>query len=107
MTHCQKLKWCAGGLVGTSCLTLVMLCSLPGSSVHGDFQARILEWVAISSPGNLPNPGIDLSSPTLQAGSLLTELQGKHTAEINSGMFKTLELASSNFLRITFNLSKY
>ena len=26
-----------------------MNCSLPGSSVHGIFQARILEWVAISS----------------------------------------------------------
>ena len=25
-----------------------MDCSLPGSSVHGIFQARILEWVAIS-----------------------------------------------------------
>ena len=24
-------------------------CSPPGSSVHGSFQARILEWVAISS----------------------------------------------------------
>ena len=95
--------------VSQSCLTLCgpMDCSPPGSSVHGILQARILEWVAISSPGDLPNPGIDLSSPTLQAGSLLTELQGKHTAEINSGMFKTLELASSNFLRITFNLSKY
>ena len=32
------------------CLTLCnpMNCSLPGSSVHGIFQARILEWVAIS-----------------------------------------------------------
>ena len=32
------------------CLTLCnpMDCSLPGSSVHGIFQARILEWVAIS-----------------------------------------------------------
>ena len=30
-----------------------MDCSLPGSSVHGIFQARILEWVAIafSAPG--------------------------------------------------------
>ena len=27
----------------------LMDCSLPGSSVHGIFQARILEWVAISS----------------------------------------------------------
>ena len=25
-----------------------MDCSLPGSSIHGIFQARILEWVAIS-----------------------------------------------------------
>ena len=34
-----------------SCLTLCDPgdCSLPGSSVHGIFQARILEWVAISS----------------------------------------------------------
>ena len=32
------------------CLTLCdpMDCSLPGSSIHGIFQARILEWVAIS-----------------------------------------------------------
>ena len=27
-------------------------------SVHEILQARILEWVAISSPGDLPNPGI-------------------------------------------------
>jgi len=25
-----------------------MACSLPGSSVHGIFQARVLEWVAIA-----------------------------------------------------------
>ena len=32
------------------CLTLhdPMVCSLPGSSVHGIFQARVLEWVAIA-----------------------------------------------------------
>ena len=36
-------------LVTQSCLTLCdpMDCSLPGSSVHGILQARILEWVAI------------------------------------------------------------
>ena len=34
-----------------SCLTLCdpVDCSLPGSSVHGTFQARILEWVAVPS----------------------------------------------------------
>ena len=36
--------------VTKSCLTLCnpMHCSPPGSSVHGLFQARVLEWVAIS-----------------------------------------------------------
>ena len=36
--------------VPQSCLTLCdpMDCSLPGSSIHGIFQARVLEWVAIA-----------------------------------------------------------
>ena len=36
--------------VAQSCLTLsdLMDCSLPGSSVHGIFQARVLEWGAIA-----------------------------------------------------------
>ena len=36
--------------VTQSCLTLsdLMDCSLPGSSVHGIFQARVQEWVAIA-----------------------------------------------------------
>ena len=35
--------------VAQSCLTLCdpMNCSLPGSSLHGILQARVLEWVAI------------------------------------------------------------
>ena len=39
--------------VAQSCPTLCdpMDCSLPGSSVHGIFQARILEWVAITGKG--------------------------------------------------------
>ena len=41
--------------VAQSCLTLSdpMDCSLPGSSIHGIFQARVPEWGAIAvSPGN-------------------------------------------------------
>ena len=36
--------------VTQSCLTLndPIGCSLPGSSVHGIFQAKVLEWVAIA-----------------------------------------------------------
>ena len=35
--------------IAQSCPTLSnrMRCSLPGSSVHGIFQARVLEWVAV------------------------------------------------------------
>ena len=36
-----------------------MDCSPPDSSVSEIFQARVLEWVAISSPGDLTNPGIE------------------------------------------------
>ena len=40
-------------LVAQSCLTLCdpMDCSLPGSSVYGILQARILEWAAIPFSG--------------------------------------------------------
>ena len=54
-----------------------MDCSLPGSSVLGMFQARILEWVAMSPPGNLPHPGIEPGFTALQVDSLPTELPGK------------------------------
>ena len=42
--------------------------SLPGSSVHGILQARILEQVAMPSSWALPDPGIEpvsLMSPVL------------------------------------------
>ena len=48
-----------------------MDCSPPGSSVREIFQARILEWLAISFSKEmgwvLPNPWIELGSPALQA----------------------------------------
>ena len=37
----------------------------PGFSVHGIFQARILEWVAISSSWGSSDPGIKAKSPAL------------------------------------------
>ena len=46
------------------CLTLCnpMDCSPPGTSVPGISQARILEWVAISYSGDLPDPAIEPTS---------------------------------------------
>ena len=46
-------------------------CSLPGSSSHGIFQARILEWVTMLSSGDLANPGIQPALPAL-AGRFFT-----------------------------------
>ena len=44
--------------VAQLCPTLCgpMDCSLPGSSIHGIFQARVLEWVAISFSGGSSQP---------------------------------------------------
>ena len=48
LLHCMKVK--SESKVAQSCPTLSdsMDCSLPGSSIHGIFQARILEWGAIA-----------------------------------------------------------
>ena len=61
-----------------SCSTLCnsMDCSLPGSSVRGISQARILVWVAISNPGDLPNPGIENVS-FIARGLFTSEPPGK------------------------------
>ena len=57
-----------------------MDCSPSGSSVHGISQARVLEWVVISSSRGFPNLGIEPVppvSPALQANSLPSEPSGK------------------------------
>ena len=45
-------------------------CSLPGSSVHGIFQARVLEWGAI---------GLQVPKPELSTGLLDMLILGLHT----------------------------
>ena len=76
------LKW-KESEVAQSCPILCnpMDCSLPGSSVPGIFQARVLEWVTFPSPGDLPNPGIEPRSPALQADALTSEPPGKPTVK--------------------------
>ena len=46
---------------------ILMNCSPSGSSVHRIFLARILEWVVIPLPGDLPDPGIELAPPASPA----------------------------------------
>ena len=63
-----------------SCPTLCspMDCSPPGTSVHGDSPGKNT-WSGLpcSPPGDLPNPGMESRSPTLQADSLPAETPGR------------------------------
>ena len=56
--HTEVWSSWGGGLVTQPCSTLCdpMDCSLPGSSVHGILQARILEWVALPFPRGSSQP---------------------------------------------------
>ena len=90
--------------------------SPPGSSVHdGTLQARILEWVAIHSSGDLPYPGIKSTSPVSLPGAgrfFTTRVIWEALAKVNLKLcFWHAFLASLLFLiphvkRTGFALSK-
>ena len=61
-----------------------MDCSLPGFSIHGIFQARVLEWVAISFSRGSENPVIEPGSPALEADALTSEPPGKPMTNLDS-----------------------
>ena len=65
---------CVCVLVAQFCLTLCdpMDCSPPGSSVHEIFQARILEWVAISFSRGSSQPR-DRTQVSCTAGRSFTD----------------------------------
>ena len=66
----------------------------------GILQARILEWVAMPSSRDLPSPGVEPRSPTLQGDSLLSEPAGKPK---NTGV-GSLSLFQGNFQTQELNL---
>ena len=83
-----------------------MDCSLPGSSVHGILQARIVEQVRLPfpSPGYLPDPGIKTASPAspiLQVDSLLLSHQG------NPFIYIYIYIYIFFFLQIEINIYLY
>ena len=61
MRQGQELKFSPASMHAKLLLCDPMDCNLPGSSVHGNLQARILEGVACLHPGDLPT---DLQIPT-------------------------------------------
>ena len=94
-----------------------MDCSLPGSSIHEIFQARILGSLPFPTPGDLPNPGIKPTSPASPAFAgeffttepsgnptkgtylnIITVIDDKPTSNIilNNEKLKALPLRSGN-----------
>ena len=67
LLQCMKVK--SESEVAQSCPTLSdpMDCSLPGSSVHGIFQARVLEWGAVTFSGLHFYRYSNISSPNVQS----------------------------------------
>ena len=91
LLQCMKVK--SESEVSRSCPTFSypMDCSLPGSSVHGIFQARVLEWVTIAfSKAGL----LDKFNPL------------KWQSELPMSMFATVtETVPSMFVTNNFNIS--
>ena len=71
LLQCMKVK--SESEVAQSCLTLrdPMDCSLPGSSIHGIFQARVLEWSAIGFSNALFL--LNISNPYSRKGQRLSK----------------------------------
>ena len=74
------------------------LCDPMDYTVHGFLQARILEWVAVPFSRDLPNPGIEPRSPTLQMDSSLSELPGKPNNVQKAVQLKSLGMDSDYIL---------
>ena len=97
-------------LVAQSCLTLwnPMDCSLTGSSVHGLFQARILEWVQFSSVAQLcPTlcDPMDSSTPVLLVHHQIPEFTQTHVHWVSDAIQPSHPLSSPSLP--AFNLSQH
>ena len=95
LLQCMKMK--SESEVTQSCPTLSgpMDCSLPGSSVHGIFQARVLEWGAIAFSAQCPWPwplSHTNASPMEQPLVSLSKLHSNFTCAARSSLGKLTSL---------------
>ena len=75
-----------------------MDCSLPGSSIHGVFQARVLEWVASSF-------SIDTTEHRLSKHKIQIQPQEKGTRDPKLNEIKKKEIVCSFLKKLTQNFS--
>ena len=74
-------------------------------AVQGILQARILEWVAVPYPGDLPNPGIDPRSPTLQVETIIELRENigfkqSQTSFFTIGLIVRKDFATQDFTKL-------
>ena len=74
LADCLQLFSCS---VMSDSFAMPRIVALPGSSVHGIFQARILDWVAVSFSRGSNNLGIEPRSSALAGRFFTTEPPGK------------------------------
>ena len=85
--------------VAQSCPTLSdpMDCSLPGTSVHGIFQARVLEWGAIAFSKFVPTDPSSLYCPSSSLPTPSSVLNWTHSGYIYIPMWGTWETLDGKF----------
>ena len=89
LLQCMKVK--SESEVSQSCLTLSdpMDCSLPGFSIHGIFQARVLEWAAIA----FSEPGVhSLLKLNMSQGSFLFRLSFSNSFQNTGSMLPLAQM---------------
>ena len=77
LLQCMKVK--SESEVAQSCLTPSnpMDCSLPGSSIHGISQARVLEWGAIAFSANCIHKNIDRNVNNIRQQRNMFQIKGQ------------------------------
>ena len=105
LLQCTKVK--SESEVVQSCPTLSepMDCSLPGSSVHGIFQARVLEWVAIAFSTNAPSISHNLEMVTCQPPQMASKSLFRWYEDISS-WHNYVRMREGTFERILNTLGK-
>ena len=76
----------------------VMDCNPPSSSVHGIFQARILEGLLFLSSADLNNPGTEPKSPVWQANSLPLRQLGSSLLLIDKDIITLFKHVSTSYI---------
>ena len=86
-----------------------MDCSPAGSSVHGIFQARVLEWIAIPFSRGAPDPGLkpaSLTPPALVDGIFTTSATWE-VAQCKQTLLQLKQITNKDLLYSSGNSAQY